>query len=1018
MAINLLNLAVNATAVSNKMPSTVTKAIGSGIFKKALSSGLTSDPGANLNLDLGKLTDDNSKFLATMVTATDPNINAVQALVDSAKASINPKLANAVSGFDATSVVSSMGLSALQGKLPSLNDVIGSQFGNLGIDQVAKRVGYATNVALPGLPTSISNITSPLSNVLNSVGAASPLMNTVSSFNTLKNANSPIGKINAGLNLVNSAKQLSKSNPQDIVKGLASNAISNAIGNKLNVLNNVGGLLGNVTSLGKSLSDFSGSQNIKLFDPSDWINPDIESLATQAFADIENLANDLTSNFNIFDSVLTSQNIPKKVGSDGSRKLGNVLREYNTYNYILTLGILSPNELNFPESYVKNGMKHIICKSAGGTGSNPGVKRQRTASEDALGADLEYFIDNLSIDSVVNANPNTGVTLGTSISFDIIEPYSMGQFLEVIRESAAELGFGNFQNLPFCVKIEFTGYDAFGKPTQSVAAPSYLPIKINNIDFEIDGEGSRYSVSAVIYTELAFEDSVDIIMSDVSASGKRVHEVLETGENSITTSVNALFERAENNNLISGYDRYVILFPKDSADVSEALKGISVTSSELQTFNEEESQRRESVSYDPRDETQGITVNRSASNATKYYRNLKIWGSRPENINAIGLSLVVDDVARQKNIMNKAQRYELANDGPGQVEEVVLPEVGNVLGYQYKQNYRISKIIEDVCADSEYVQDAINSSPAGGLKSYYKIEQMVFIEDEAGVNPDLGRPRMTYVYCIVPSFICESKVMASKEAPTAIAERKSAADKEYNYIYSGKNEDVLDFNINFDNAFRELVLADFSKGAVSGGESGENISRTEDQAYSAGNSAVKDEAVGTTVLGTQNQYEFYNGAQKTSDPESLAKRNRAEQFHSRLINSPLNMITADLSIWGDPYYLPTDAGNSRQKLVGRTMTSDGRADTRLNELSIVINFKTPLDYPQLNGSFLMGMPELVKPFSGLYNCWGITHTFNKGQFTQNLSLQRISNQTNTPTGTGIINGTSARFIGDRLVGGL
>ena len=1041
MAKNLLNLAVSALAVTSasKGTSTVTQAVSANSIKNKTATGLKSSLGSNLNLSLGELTDENSKFLATTVTATDPNINAVQSLVDAAKKTISPKMPNTIAGLNATSIVAAAGVSALAGKIPSLNTAINSQFGNLGVDQVSKRMGYATNVAMPGVPTSISNITTPLSSVLNSFGATSPLMNTVSSFNTLSNTSSPLGKLSAGVNLINSATQLAKSSPQDIAKGLAGAAISNVIGNKLNVLDNVGlgGVFGNAISktFGQTLGAFGGTQNIKLYNPSDWINPDVEAFATKAFQKIENITNDLTANYSSVESVLTKLNIPLKSGSDGSRKLGNKLREYNSYNYIISLGILSPKELNFPDEYVKNGLQRIICKSGGG---QTDIKMQTQMEED-LGGHMEFFIDNVSIESAVAPNQNTGITLGTSVTFDIIEPYSMGQFLEVIRESAKELKFGSFQNLPFCLKIEFAGYDALGNLTANEIVPSYLPIMITNVEFDVDGSGSKYSCRAVIYSEVAFKDGVDQIKTDISASGRLVHEVLETSEDSITASINSLFENAEDKQLISGYDRYLILFPHDSGDIYDALDSVNASKTEVMEFYDREGRRRnkslttlnpensalefrqnEAVMSGRTNQAQDIQAQifakRTASKSAKYFRNLKIWGSRPENINSIGLSAVLDDTARAKNTINKAQRYELANDGPGQVEETNLPEFATKQFYQYGQGDRVSSIITDVTIDCQYVHDLQKTE--AGMIDYFKIEQMVFIEDEEEINPDLGRPRMTYVYCVVPYKIDESKIQGAQEAPTAIPERKASADKEYNYIYSGKNEDILDFNINFNNAFTELVLVDFNKGAVSAGEATLSAQRDKDQKYEGANSREKNELTSTVELGIKQESNFLNGAKKSTNPDELAKRNRAEEHYSNLINSPLNMVTADLSIWGDPYYLPSDAGNQRKKLVGKNLSIDGRADFRYQDLSIVINFRTPLDYPQLNGVFTMGMPELVKPFSGLFNCWGITHTFNNGQFTQNLSLMRVPNQTNTPTGTGVIAGTNSRFVDGRIVGGL
>ena len=79
----------------------------------------------------------------------------------------------------------------------------------------------------------------------------------------------------------------------------------------------------------------------------------------------------------------------------------------------------------------------------------------------------EYYLDNLNLDAVIAPNSNTGVALGTSITFDVVEPYSMGNFIEALIGSAASLGYENYINAPFCIKIEFMGYDEYGNSTLS-----------------------------------------------------------------------------------------------------------------------------------------------------------------------------------------------------------------------------------------------------------------------------------------------------------------------------------------------------------------------------------------------------------------------------------------------------------------------------------------------------------------------------------------------------------------------
>ena len=111
------------------------------------------------------------------------------------------------------------------------------------------------------------------------------------------------------------------------------------------------------------------------------------------------------------------------------------------------------------------------------------------------------------------------------------------------------------------------------------------------------------------------------------------------------------------------------------------------------------------------------------------------------------------------------------------------------------------------------------------------------------------------------------------------------------------------------------------------------------------------------------------------------------------------MVSAELVIWGDPFYIPSDLGNNRARIISMNIDENAKAATGTNELLLVVNFRTPLDYPQLNGQFIMDMPELVKPFSGLFQVVSVNHTFDSGQFRQSLQLIRRPRQTDKPTGT-------------------
>jgi len=61
-----------------------------------------------------------------------------------------------------------------------------------------------------------------------------------------------------------------------------------------------------------------------------------------------------------------------------------------------------------------------------------------------------------------------------------------------------------------------------------------------------------------------------------------------------------------------------------------------------------------------------------------------------------------------------------------------------------------------------------------------------------------------------------------------------------------------------------------------------------------------------------------------------------------------------------------------------TVTGDGTMAYVRDEVYVVVNFLTPLDY--LTGQATMSFPTTVKPFSGLYQVISTQSSFNQAKF--------------------------------------
>lgn len=666
-----------------------------------------------------------------------------------------------------------------------------------------------------------------------------------------------------------------------------------------------------------------------------------------------------------------------------SKAFRNMLRNYNSYNYIITLGVLSRSSYNVPNTYRTKGFDKILLRSAGG-----GLeKRVRTFAEGELHA--EYFIEDLEIDSVVAPNQNTGPTMATNISFKVIEPYSMGKFLEAMMIAANELGYDNHHQIPLALQIEFAGWNTPGQsgltgnesPTY-ITNPIFIPIMISKMEFDVTEKGSTYNIAAIGYTDALMSNNRDSLKTDVGVSGVTVADVLQNTYYSLAPTINKRYEKLEEDKIILGYDRYLILFPDKLSDILEIVQGGPVSPATL--------------SGDIRGQGGQLAAERGVegSSPLDIYDKLKNWSIA--NINDIGKSVITESLRD-----GGSRRTPDAGDTMNP-EGISNPESNpNERIYQFQRNESISAIIQEVVLASRYATDnAINPSDTNGFKKWFRIKPMVFIEKrDVLIERQLGRPRLTYVYAVYKVDTHEARHLPASQTPKGIDYLRNNVKKIYNYIYTGRNEDVLNFEIKFNHAFFLPAILDISNadgsrstdlgdaGKVSGLKLADVKSTTppEDSKNSpppTGESTIESIANGGTLPITANS----------------AKHKIAQLFHHRLINSPVDMITAEIDIWGDPYFLPSDIGNYSVEETDTLITTDDTLPHASKDVHIIVNFKTPIDYNDgLDG--LMSFPDDdIQTFSGLYQVWALTNTFSEGLFKQHLKLLRVSNQSvNDPT---------------------
>lgn len=997
MAINFSNLGNQIQGVSNQL-NTISRQT-TNISREV--NALLASTQTNLNIPTRLLQEPLSAVSNDLEVALNENLNTFQQSINNTIAQMDTALSFNLPNITNIGTTVATGINQIASQIDgSVNDFISSlnTFSSQGAPgfsgQLTQLQGVLGNVTqgLTGFTTAIPNFSQQLTNALPNIPAEfGQISANVTNFNN---------KLTSGItNLQNQV-----TNAAGSINSLVSNAgqalqetVQNIVGAGLE---RVLGIVGNISNIGALLAgSLSGARNpISVLSSTAAIAQGVGERFTEAMQSFENRSEFTNS------ALLGNQTYSS--GTDNSNRFGssrvpNPLRSHNTYNYIVTLGCISSTEYN-TGTYKQTGLSQIILRSGGGERS----KRVKTVEEDMLGADLEYFIEDLEIDAVIAPNQNTGIALGTTIRFKVIEPYSMSQFLEALATAASRSGYSNYLNATFCLKIDFVGWDEYGKSSKRyVEKPVYVPIRLLKMDFSVTEGGSEYRCEAISYAEIGMDDSINQTMVQIGANGFSVADVLENSNNSVTGVINDHLEQLETNGQVPATDRYLILFPKQLQDIYDIVNNSSDISIPSLTTPAEVA---EAIRIGTPNGTATIsdsdtaTIVEDFTGAPPIYRKLKYYSLFSANMNAIGISALNTDTRDGQDQIPTPAGSMINADGLVYRASPEAEPAQNSRRFNYNENYRITSIIEDIVLSSEYCKDISDKIIAGtaatnGKISWFRITPIVFIESTGRVETQTGNTVNTYVYAVQVYEIDEGKFLGPSKSASGSQALRNSVVKEYNYFYTGQNEDILNFDINFNMAFYNAISADMSNTRSTDASS---ITGTETPSTTSINQNVNtpNNLNSTPQPGSR----FVNSSNRNPSGGRLgriseSRRRQASEFHNRIINSPIDMITAEMEIWGDPYFIPNYQGpGSPEELVRYSINEDGTMSYITDEVMLIVNFRTPLDY-QING-FVMNFPELVRPFSGLFNVWAVTNVFSEGKFSQTLKLIRRNGQDSEGTG--------------------
>jgi hypothetical protein len=621
-----------------------------------------------------------------------------------------------------------------------------------------------------------------------------------------------------------------------------------------------------------------------------------------------------------------------KIEPPGKREQ-NPLGDYPTYTYNITLYMISPEAY---DKFINSGRKTIDTSLEGGTYiicQSGGINS--TTQQRAAGFNLDYYIDNLQINTITSAKESETASNTTDVTFNIIEPYGFSFLSNLNRasdalkqRSEAAKKLKNASRQFFIIGIRFVGLNFDGKPLQTTDSTTgavsqsisekFYDIAITRIKFNLDNRMTTYAITAqTLSPNTAYGMKRGIWQTGGELTGTTVGEMLKNMCEQMNKQAKDLVkDRPE-----AKYNTYTFSYVGEGAGVGE----------ENKTKGPIFSARMLS-------ETQLGKLKLVTSNAKTTEQANEVKGGPP-------------DPTKIKLTMN-------AGIPILQAFETIIVQSSYV-----EQAFKVLKTSADQAKAQNPAENQSKPQQTDAKIRWYNVSA----ECTKGVFDEVTQDwtwNINYVFRVYDTPMVDN-------AYSNLGIPYYGPHKRYNFLFGGKNSEIISYSQTLDNAFYNVVV---------GG-------------------ADKDNASGSPV----NQGQAADGARTGMNNQ---QKQETVAFATSLVD-PGHLATATLKILGDPDFLVPDTTSSSSIVYNKFYGVDGyTVNPNGGQVFIEIDFKEAqdYDYATVDGSTykptndgLMSLNDriefwrynsdiasLVKGVS--YMVGKVKSIFNSGKFEQDLTL--------------------------------
>ena len=637
----------------------------------------------------------------------------------------------------------------------------------------------------------------------------------------------------------------------------------------------------------------------------------------------------------------------------------NLLKEFASVNPVLTLMVTTPiNYVNMMNAQQYDASKwYPICKS-GGVGPNKATGINSTTSK-YFSKDL--YIDEVDIETIAGFSQENRGSNATTINFTIVEPYGMDLIEQLFDFCGSGLNEPSYTQIPYMLVIDFMGWKQDGSFSGQIpGASKYIPIRLMNMSITLNNLGSIYKVEAIAYNETGNTEQLGRIDKTFEVSGATISDYANGLLNTLNDQQKALVNDPK---ILAVPDVYSIKFITGEI-------GASTTDTEIWTGKNDPPVARDVPSPAPANTALKVAQNTgqfatndgSSLNAVSYSSKGKIAFNAGSSI----IDCLNQIIINSKYITDQIKKYN------------ALVDDANKKAAAAGANY----------ADDSGVKSALD------LLSKTPLNWFIIIPF---INPKTyDNVRNTYSHDIVFT-VRPYPIYNSRSISAPNSDPSSRCVKEYDYIFTGNNTEVISFELAFNNAFITYAQVNaYQKTQGTGGGLPDTPMSTGPNTTGAPVVQPKQSATpagGITVPSSSN----------TKPPSGIgqndAGRTQASDVAST-IYAPAEQLQLDLTIQGDPDFIKQDgifinppSYNSAPYLASTGTNVPGGIMFNTGEIYANVNFKIPQDISLSTGTLDLAFAGDSKSynrnvFSGYYRVVSISNKIDKAKFTQKLSMVR------------------------------